>query len=566
MDTIKFAAVSRNYFNMPIWIAQHAGFLEDERIDIAIELHEGIDEVTNRLRDGRVQLAFGVTENVILNSEAGGNLEIIGGNVNKLPFSFIARKGISSFEQLRGKTVGVSSIEAGSSSLVMQMLADQGLRYPEDYRLRAVGPILTRWKMLQSGEIDAGLQGGAAQLHCHRPGICGIGRLARSLPRFSIHLAQRRCAMGEAKPGSAGSLHARLRQSSCLVQYASLGGQRDRRSRDRSRARLCRARLGRIRPGSYLSERWRREYRCGAGSNRYQRIDSGYPIPVQDDRGRIHQSGVFTRRMGRHRACRADSGRMSAIDRRSVDISLNRIDYGDRLRIGVLLPSGNAVAESELRAMLPPGVSLHVTRLPLRGSSEPELMRMIEGLETASRLLADARVDFIVFHCTAVSTFASHLAGEICARIESATGIPSAATADALVAALRALQATRLSLLTPYIDAVHWRENAFLTRQGFTVTSHANLGIDGNAEMARLPPLRIADWVLGHDHRDAEACFVSCTAIRSAGTIEALERELGLPVITSNQAMVWHVLERRGIAERVGGFGRLMRQPIRERI
>lgn len=186
MDTIKFAAVSRNYFNMPIWIAQHAGFLEDERIDIAIELHEGIDEVTNRLRDGRVQLAFGVTENVILNSEAGGNLEIIGGNVNKLPFSFIARKGISSFEQLRGKTVGVSSIEAGSSSLVMQMLADQGLRYPEDYRLRAVGPILTRWKMLQSGEIDAGLQGAPLNFIAIDQGYVALGDSRARFPDFQF--------------------------------------------------------------------------------------------------------------------------------------------------------------------------------------------------------------------------------------------------------------------------------------------------------------------------------------------------------------------------------------------
>src|ERR1700730_7853861 len=41
------------------------------------------------------------------------------------------------------------------------------------------------------------------------------------------------------------------------------------------------------------------------------------------------------------------------------------IDYGDRLRAGVLIPSGNSVAEPELRAMLPFGSSLLVTRLPL---------------------------------------------------------------------------------------------------------------------------------------------------------------------------------------------------------
>ncbi|MDB5091782.1 MAG: ABC-type nitrate/sulfonate/bicarbonate transport system periplasmic component-like protein [Mucilaginibacter sp.] len=159
MDKLKFAAVSRNYFNMPIWAAKHAGHFYDEGLDVDIELYEPIDEVTDRLRDGRAQFAFGVTEHVILDNEAGGHIRIVGGNVNKLPFSFISGKNIRSIADLRGKTVGVSSIEAGSSSLVMKLLAAQGLEYPHDYDIRAVGPILARWELLQAGEIDAGLQG-----------------------------------------------------------------------------------------------------------------------------------------------------------------------------------------------------------------------------------------------------------------------------------------------------------------------------------------------------------------------------------------------------------------------
>jgi ABC-type nitrate/sulfonate/bicarbonate transport system substrate-binding protein len=159
MKKLIFTAVSRNYFNLPIWIAQHQGMLADEGLDVAIELYEGVDEVTNRLRDGRAQIGYGITEHVVLDSEAGGFLEIVGGNVNRLPFSLVTGKNIKSVEDLRGKTVGVSSIEAGSSSLVMKLLAARGLHYPADYRMRAVGPILARWEMLQSGEIDAGLQG-----------------------------------------------------------------------------------------------------------------------------------------------------------------------------------------------------------------------------------------------------------------------------------------------------------------------------------------------------------------------------------------------------------------------
>jgi ABC-type nitrate/sulfonate/bicarbonate transport system substrate-binding protein len=186
MDRIKIAAVSRNYFNMPLWIGLHEGLFAQEGLDVALELYEPIDEVTDRLRDGRVALACGVTEHVVLDSENGGDLEIIGGNVNKLPFSLIAGKDIKSFADLRGKTVGVSSIEAGSSSLVMQLLAEHGLRYPDDYKMVAVGPILTRWRMLQSGEIDAGLQGAPLNLIAIDQGFTALCQPRDRFPDFQF--------------------------------------------------------------------------------------------------------------------------------------------------------------------------------------------------------------------------------------------------------------------------------------------------------------------------------------------------------------------------------------------
>src|SRR5260370_26846706 len=97
MTPLRFAAVSRNYFNMPVWIGVDQGLFRQEGIDLAVELHEGVDAVTGRLADGTVQLAYGITEHVILDSESGGQSEIIGGNVNRLPFSLIARKVITGF-------------------------------------------------------------------------------------------------------------------------------------------------------------------------------------------------------------------------------------------------------------------------------------------------------------------------------------------------------------------------------------------------------------------------------------------------------------------------------------
>jgi maleate isomerase len=236
------------------------------------------------------------------------------------------------------------------------------------------------------------------------------------------------------------------------------------------------------------------------------------------------------------------------------------IDYGDQFRAGIIVPSGNVVAEAEIRAMLPRGVAPLFTRLALRGSSEAELMGMLSGLESAAQLLADANVGTIVFHCTAVSTFAPHFAGDIRSRIEHATGIAAFATSDAILEAVNSLNISKLSLFTPYIEPVHAREIAFLAAHDIDVVDGRYLGIDSNAEMATLMRSALFEWVAQHYSTKSDGYFLSCTAIRSAGIISSLERFLGRPVITSNQAMVWQLLQRAGISKRVEGFGSLLDQ------
>lgn len=234
------------------------------------------------------------------------------------------------------------------------------------------------------------------------------------------------------------------------------------------------------------------------------------------------------------------------------------IDYGDDLRLGIIIPSGNVVAEPQIRAMLPEGVGALFTRLALRGSSDAELQRMTEGVEEAAALLADARVARIIFHCTAVTT-ASPLAGPaIRRRVEAATATRALVTSDALVEAFHALSARRIVLLTPYITRVHQREIDFCAHLGLEVVCDDALGIETNEDMARLTPHELTQWALRHRHDGADAYFISCTALRSAECILFLEQRLGRPIITSNQAIVWHALRDCGRRAAASRWGRLM--------
>lgn len=231
--------------------------------------------------------------------------------------------------------------------------------------------------------------------------------------------------------------------------------------------------------------------------------------------------------------------------------------YGWRLRLGMLLPSSNPVGEPEVAAMLPSGISLHTTRLKLAGSSPEQLLAMTAKVEEGAALLADAGVDLIGFNCTAVSTFDEAMAESIRVRICAAGSVPAISTADAILAGFKALGVRRLVLITPYIDAVNEREIAFLARHQIDVLSHSGLGLGEGQGMASIEPGEWYRRAIAQRNPQADAYFLSCTAIRVLPIIEALERDLGKPVLTSNQAFVWHVLRTAGFHDAPPGLGTL---------
>lgn len=234
------------------------------------------------------------------------------------------------------------------------------------------------------------------------------------------------------------------------------------------------------------------------------------------------------------------------------------VRYGWRLRLGMLLPSSNRVAEPELPAMLPEGVAVHTTRLKLVGGGRDELLAMTEKVEEAAELVAHAGADLIVFHCTAVSTFDAQMEVRLKERIMAATSKPAIATSEALVAALLTLNARRIVLISPYPQDVNEREVAFFAHHQITVLHEVGLDLQGGgAAYAEVEPGAWYRLAKAHRRPEADAYFLSCTTIRATPVIAALEADLGKPVITSNQAMVWHALRTGGVRDAVPGFGQL---------
>ena len=235
----------------------------------------------------------------------------------------------------------------------------------------------------------------------------------------------------------------------------------------------------------------------------------------------------------------------------------NKIDYGGRARIGLIVPSVNTCTEVEFPAVAPEGVRFHVTRLELDGSSAEGLLAMADNVEGAASLLADAGVDLILFHCTAVTTFRPGYDDELIERITKATGVKASATSKAVLLALEALGINKVALRTPYIQATNDREVDFLEKMGVGVTSEWGKGITGSG-MYEVTPDEWYDLIMERRDDTADGYFLSCTAIRTASILAKLEHDLGRPVISSNQSAIWHCLCLLGIEDKLEDYGTLL--------
>ncbi|RLG84198.1 MAG: maleate cis-trans isomerase [Thermoprotei archaeon] len=232
--------------------------------------------------------------------------------------------------------------------------------------------------------------------------------------------------------------------------------------------------------------------------------------------------------------------------------------YGWRGRIGLIVPASNTTMEVEFYKMAPDGVSIHTTRVPLQKVNVEELESMEKHLVDAAKLLSMANVDVIVFGCTTGSLIKGiGYDREIIKKLQEETNIPSTTTTTAVIEALKALNANKIALATPYIDEVNEREERFLKDMGFEVVDLKSLNILKNIDIGKQIPETVYRLVKSLNYSDADVIFISCTNFRTIEVIEKLEEDLGIPVISSNTASMWMALKLLKIGGMKKKYGKL---------
>jgi len=128
----------------------------------------------------------------------------------------------------------------------------------------------------------------------------------------------------------------------------------------------------------------------------------------------------------------------------------------------------------------------------------------------------------------------------------------------AAAAAFRELKARRISILTPYTEAVNRDVAEVFTGLGCEVLNIAGFGFEDDTAMTFINPRDIEEAAAAVCDPRADLLFISCTALRSAQVIESIEQRLGKPVVTSNQVLAWHSLQLVNYPAPVAGYGTLL--------
>ena len=241
-------------------------------------------------------------------------------------------------------------------------------------------------------------------------------------------------------------------------------------------------------------------------------------------------------------------------------------------RIGLVVPSSNTTMETEIPELLrrqqengKQSFTFHSSRMRMQEVSREELARMDADSDRCALELSDARCDVLAYAClVAIMSMGSgyHCVSE--ARLSKVTAgndgaVPVVSSAGALIDALTALGARRTAIITPYMKPLTALVADYIEDAGVEVADRISLEVSDNLAVGRLDPAQLPAHARELDLAGVDAVVLSaCVQMPSLPAIQAVEDELGLPVVTAASATARSILLAIGITPRIHGAGQLL--------
>lgn len=231
-----------------------------------------------------------------------------------------------------------------------------------------------------------------------------------------------------------------------------------------------------------------------------------------------------------------------------------------RPQLGLIVLQSDVTLEDDMRRLLPDTVSLRISRVPSATTVSSETLAQMEHhLAAAAALFPDGtEFDVTGYGCT--SGTAQIGAARVAERMREGTRCTRVTEpVSALIAACAVLEIKRIALLSPYVESVSDRLRETLDADGIETPVFGTFAEAEEAMVARIDAHSITEAARDlMEGAQVDGLFLSCTNLRTLDVIPALHRTLGVPIMSSNLVLAWHMLHLSGAIEANVGPGDLL--------
>lgn len=219
------------------------------------------------------------------------------------------------------------------------------------------------------------------------------------------------------------------------------------------------------------------------------------------------------------------------------------VEYAPKGLVGVLTPQANTTVEPEYAILTPPGYAfINARMLSPHKTIEQRLVDYFDNVDKFARQFANAPIGVLAFACTGTSYLAGREAEDrTLGNLSAALGIPAVSAATAVVMALRALNAKRIALVSPYEGRLDAACTPYWESRGFNVavkTSAARPG-DNFHPIYSLPSGAARQALDEITDPNLDAIVILGTGMPTLAPIAQTPFHLGAPVFSCMFALIW---------------------------
>ena len=230
-------------------------------------------------------------------------------------------------------------------------------------------------------------------------------------------------------------------------------------------------------------------------------------------------------------------------------------------KVGLLALSTDITIESDFQSIchsLP--IDVFVNRIHNENPLTKEnLLKMHDQIEPITqKILPGQKINTVAYGCTS-GTIAI---GEDKVKEKIQLAKPGCHVTTPITSAIKAfnkMNIKKIAVFTPYPESVNKTISEYLIKKNINVTSFSTFNLDLDIDFARIDPKYLSEILIKLNTDDAEALFVSCTALPALEIIEEVEKKINKPVFSSNQTLIWDTIRSVGYKSSVYGYGKLLR-------